>query len=242
MARSASFASDGTRRCSDPKQDAQGRWFCPACGRAEGFASKMAVLGHLRSCRPGKPALKELLGPPPAPASAPAVYVPSPSEVAQVNGLGAIMARLDQMASVQAQHSRALGNHIEHLSASTVSSATSSGVPFGWIVASIAGLGLVAAASQRSAPPPPQPVRNPFKEARARKDHRAMCTALEARRLAGESVEVPESCSELDDAPAPAVAAPAPAPKAAPVASIGELIGTATKALGLVKGLKGLRV
>ena len=69
-----------------------------------------------------------------------------------------------------------------------------------------------------------------------------MCNALEARRLAGERVEVPESCSELDDAPAPVAAAPAPVPRAAPAASLGDLIGTATKAIGLMKGIKALKV
>lgn len=238
MARSATHASDGSRRCSDPKQDAQGRWYCPACGRAEGFASKMAVLGHLRSCRPGRPAIKELLDPPaPVPASS-AIYVPTPNEAAQVNGLGAILSRLDQMASIQAQHSKALGNHIEHLSAGQVAPSSGTGIPLPWVVAGIAGLGLAVAASSRPASAP-TPMRNPFKEAKWRKDHRAMCAAVMARRVAGEAVEVPESCNEDDEAPATAPAAPR---AAQPLVNVGDLLGTATKALGLVKGLKGLKV
>jgi len=249
MGRSATYASDGTPRCSEPRQDAEGRWYCPACGRAEGFKSKMAVLGHLRACRPGRPAIQDLLtgasSALPA-SSAPVVYLPTPSEVAQANGMGAILSRLDQMAQVQASHSRALGNHITHLSAAA-GGATSgaSGVPVAWLLAGLAGLGLVAAASQRPAPPA-APVRNPFKEGKRRRDHRAMCAGLEARRLAGENVTVPESCAELDEDPV--AAAPPPPPPPARSSGLGDLldtfsktVGTATKAQTLLKNLKNLK-
>lgn len=44
---------DGTARAREPYQDEHGNWTCAACGRAHGFKSKHAVLGHLRACRPG---------------------------------------------------------------------------------------------------------------------------------------------------------------------------------------------
>ena len=63
MGRKKKLAADGTPLAREPKQDANGNWYCQSCGRASGFKSKMAVLGHMRVCRPGRPDLGDLLGP-----------------------------------------------------------------------------------------------------------------------------------------------------------------------------------
>lgn len=115
MGRYKTHAKDGTLRSPEPQQDAQGNWFCPACGRAEGFKSKMAVLGHLRACRPGKPALDDLLGDigkPPA-ATGRSLYLPTPQEVTAVQLANpAVLARLDAMEKAMR---KVATNHIPHM-------------------------------------------------------------------------------------------------------------------------------
>ena len=209
MGTRGTHASDGTPRCSEPKQDAEGRWFCPACGRAEGFKSKMAVLGHLRSCRPGKPALGALLGTPAAPpAPASSVYLPTPNEAAQINGMGAILARLDAMQSVQAQHTKALGNHITHLSAATVAPATGGGVSMTdvvkWGGLAVLGLAVVDRFSSRSAGrslPVGYTPSESTKRMMAKREQfdAARCATQWKAKAEGQEVEIDPACLSIEE-------------------------------------------
>jgi len=125
VGRKKKLAADGTPLARDPKQDAQGNWYCPACGRASGFKNKMAVLGHLRACRPGRPNLGELLvmEPPEVPSmKVPTIYLPTKTESAQIVSLNDVVVKLDHvlaqqasMAKTQNHHSRLLGNHLGHI-------------------------------------------------------------------------------------------------------------------------------
>jgi len=229
MGTRGTHASDGTPRCSEPKQDAEGRWFCPACGRAEGFKSKMAVLGHLRSCRPGKPALRELLGTPAMPpASSSSVDVPTPNESAQINGMGAILSRLDQMQAVQAQHSRALGNHITHLSGQTATSPTAPVGGFSWGKAAawggvaVLGLAVAQAAQDRSR----QAVRH-SPDPRLRRVCKAVVDA---------GGELPPECADVDSGPLAGL--PDYAPRASKFDGFKAFAGVVKEAAGAWKAVK----
>ena len=242
MGRSSTHASDGTPRCSEPQQDAEGRWFCPACGRAEGFASKMAVLGHLRACRPGKPAIQELLNPKPAKASP--VYLPTPNEAAQINGMGAILSRLDEMAAVQAQHSKALGNHIEHLSARAAPAASAPSAPavswdsvVKWGGLAVLGLSLVDRLSPSSRPVsafssvfPPSESAKRIASKKARFDA-ARCAAQWRAKAEGHDVDVDPECLSADEEP--------PA-RRRPMASVKEIAGLTRDLSSMWKSVKGL--
>jgi len=60
LSRSASGAyalqNPSSKLTHRPYQDDDGNWCCPRCGSAR-FTSNMAVMGHFRSCKPGRPAL-----------------------------------------------------------------------------------------------------------------------------------------------------------------------------------------
>jgi len=244
MGTRGTHASDGTPRCSEPQQDAAGRWFCPACGRAEGFKSKMAVLGHLRSCRPGKPAIRELLEPMKPQSS---VYLPTPNEAAQINGMGAILSRLDQMSAVQAQHSKALGNHITHLSAQTASAAPSPVSSLSlkemvkWGGLAVLGISLMDRLTPKPSPVLSWPVGFTPSESTQRMSKKmtaataAKCAALWKARAEGQDVEMDDEC--LGDADAPVRPA---SRKKKSVQSIAELAGAAKEALSLTKSIQGL--
>jgi hypothetical protein len=244
MGTRGTHASDGTPRCSEPQQDAAGNWFCPACGRAEGFKSKMAVLGHLRSCRPGKPAIRDLLDPKPAKAAPSPVYLPTPNEAAQINGMGAILSRLDQMAAVQAQHSKALGNHIEHLSAKAVPAAPPPPAASSWSLDSVVkwgglavlGLSLVdrlaparASSAFASVFPPSESVRR-MAAKKARFDA-SRCAAQWKAKAEGEEIEIDPECLAVDEEP--------PA-RRRPVAVMKDIAGLARDFSTTLKAVKSL--
>lgn len=242
MGRYKTHAKDGTPRCSDPQQDAAGNWYCPACGRASGFKSRMAVLGHLRNCRPGKPALDDLLGPAAALPVSSSVYLPSPNEAAQINGMGAILSRLDQMASVQAQHSRALGNHITHLSAQSAASAPSSFsmtdvVKWG----GMAVMGLYAVSQLTTKPPTPPSWLSWYKpsdstvriQQKVDESKAARCAAIWKAKAEGQSVEIDADCL-----------APEPPSKTSPArsgaGSLKQLAGFVKDAAAMASAIKKL--
>lgn len=239
MSARTTHASDGTPRCSEPQRDGAGRWFCPACGRAEGFKSKMAVLGHLRSCRPGKPAIRALLEEP-KPAPSP-VYLPTPTEAAQINGMGAILSRLDQMAAVQAQHSKALGNHITHLSAASAAPAAGLGFSMAdvvkWGGLAMLGLSLV----DRLKPPRPSPVVSWFPPSEgaqrmAAKKERydaARCAAQWKAKAEGHDVEIEPACLAIEDEPVEAR-------RRSSVGTVKELAGMVRDVASTVKSFKAL--
>lgn len=202
-------AADGTPRAREPYQDDAGNWCCGACGRASGFRSKHAVLGHLRACRPGKPAVDALMadaGKPPA-ATGRSVYVPTQSEVTAVglaaipgaSDVGAMMRKLDALFAMQQRLAVATGNHIQHLSSQNGTSASakakSPGIAWGKVVAATA-LGVVALSSlQRPAPAPVSSV--PVDPRLAR-----LC-----KRLADSGATLPDECNEAPPAPLAGVAA-----------------------------------
>ena len=159
-------AADGTPRAREPYQDEAGNWCCGACGRAHGFKSKHAVLGHLRACRPGKPAIDALMADAGKPmgATGRAVYVPTQPEVTAV-GLAAIpgaatlsdlVRRLDAIAAMQQRLAVATGNHITHLSSQNGTSAKGrrSGVSWGTVAAVGAlGVGVLSLLNRPALPP-----------------------------------------------------------------------------------------
>jgi hypothetical protein len=203
MAAKGAYAKDGTPRSKAPQKDADGNWYCPVCGRASGFRNNMAVLAHMKACRPGKPAISELVGEPPRSSSS--LYVPTASETAQFNGMAAIMARLDQMAAVQANHSKIFGNHLQHQSLAAAKTPPPSPAPSSFSMTDMVkwgavALGTIAVAQQLSAPAPrviavaplsegAQRIKKIADDAKAKK-----CAAQWQARAEGHDVEIEEEC------------------------------------------------
>ncbi len=230
-------AKDGGPRAKEPKQDEQGRWFCPSCGRAEGFASKMSVLGHLRHCRPGRPALSGVLAGQPV-RRVPSVVVPSPAESSVVQMLSAMQARLDELALQQAQIGKGLGNHIGHLGA--VNASGSGRSPWPWIVGGVGVVGALAVAqASRSAPASGL---NGITDS----EFALACRQLTDLRDRGEDVTVPDSCESVRAAHRALSREPRSArvrrgaALASTPAAVGDWLKLGASAVGLAKGLKGL--
>jgi hypothetical protein len=219
MGRYKTHAKDGTPRAAEPQQDAQGHWFCPACGRAEGFKSKMAVLGHLRSCRPGKPALDDLLG---DVGKAPAetgrsIYLPTPQEVTAVQLVHpAVMARLEAMEKAVR---KVATNHIPHmgLAAANANAQSKGGGASGsgatWIAAGAVAVVALAAVNAARSDRVSAAAMHGFEKSEGLKRMEAMrdrskaakCAAIFQARAKGQDVEIDPACfSEeegVEDAP-----------------------------------------
>lgn len=190
-------AADGTLRAREPYQDEAGNWCCGACGRAHGFKSKHAVLGHLRACRPGKPAIDALMadaGKPPA-ATGRALYIPTQAEVTavgmEISGaaeLRAMMSKIDSVIAGQQRTAVALGNHITHLSAQNGTSASAKAAApsaFSWgKFAAVAGGAVAAAVLLRERDEPKQVVKRDPRLDR-------LC-----KRFAEKGEELPDECRE----------------------------------------------
>jgi hypothetical protein len=238
MARSAKTAADGTQRAPEPYMDAAGQWCCPACGRASGFSSKMAVLGHLRHCRPGRPLLDGVLSSAPEPRSAAprptssVLHLPSPSEVSDI--LAQMQAQMYTIQAQQQQIGRAVGNHIQHLSAQSAAKSTQSSNIMPWVLGGIGLLGLAAALAPRQSPPRRAPL-----GAVPSSDTDSMCRQLLDRESAGEEVDVPQSCRDARTAHY-ALKAESREHRVRRGEAIADGLGVVTKAVTTVAALKKL--
>ena len=250
MGWSKSVAADGTPRAAEPYQDADGQWCCPACGRARGFASKMAVLGHLRHCRPGAPKLDGILAPKEAPPTSNVIHLPSPGEVTTVALLSQMQAQMQALQAQQQEIGRAVGNHIQHLGAANAAAKAAPPVvqeaslwSNPWVIGGTvaAGLGMAYLASRQPLSVPYEPPRAVRPKSRKEDDHELMCDDFRRRHAAGESVTVPESCRS-DYRAFPAAAPVAPRRRESVGFDLGDALATGTKVLAFAKGLKGLKL